>query len=105
MQTTRQYNRPVWSVYPAFGPRLQAVYGLLVSLALMTAVMSPNHAVVHGDVCPFGHAVEDLLCAFCNAVRYVGSCCEHVPQANIIRRKWDGLPLCESCLRSCADFA
>jgi len=55
--------------------------------------------LVEGEACPRGHVVEDVTCAYCGAVRYRGSMCEHVAQPLVIRRRWDNLPLCLDCLR------
>ena len=55
--------------------------------------------LVHGEGCRQGHPVEDLTCAYCGQVRYVGSLCQHVAPAQVVRRRWDNLPLCLDCLR------
>lgn len=55
--------------------------------------------LVEGEKCPHGHPVEDLVCADCGSIRYRGATCEHVAQPPVIRRKWDGRPLCMACLR------
>ena len=55
--------------------------------------------LVRGEGCGEEHPVEDVTCAYCGRVRCVGSLCQHVPPAPIVRRRWDSLPLCLDCLR------
>jgi hypothetical protein len=50
------------------------------------------------EPCRVGDPVEELVCDDCHEVRYIGSLCRHVAFPAVVRRRWDGRPLCIDCL-------
>ncbi len=67
-------------------PAIDEAYATLQSLRVIEVASCPEHDS------------EDLLCTACCAVRYIGPTCDHVPPPAVLRRKWDGTPLCADCL-------